>query len=160
MGGSLVAPKARIARGIHNLREQHSPAIRANIALASLAVQDADVIIRNTALACLASPLRSSIGCRLVLDADEAVLALAVDAECHGVACVANKVNEKRFIAHIHVRLCDCVFMRARAASRVSGKRAAGTQLPPPTSTPVVQSVAAWVRGLAGRALQTEPNCQ
>ena len=106
MGGSLVAPKARIARGIHNLREQHSPAIRANIALASLAVQDADVIIRNTALACLASPLRSSIGCRLVLDADEAVLALAVDAECHGVACVANKVNEKRFIAHIHVRLC------------------------------------------------------
>ena len=92
-----------------------------------------------------------------MLDADEAVLALAVDAECHGVACVANKVNEKRFIAHIHVRLC---FHAGEGGIEGEWQARSRDAAPPPTSTPVVQSVAAWVRGLAGRALQTEPNCQ
>jgi hypothetical protein len=82
--GLHFSPKARISRSIHNFWEERSPAIRANVTAASLAVQNTDVNITNFALACIAFPWCCAIGCRLVFDTDEAMTALAVNVESHG----------------------------------------------------------------------------
>jgi hypothetical protein len=82
--GLHFSPKARIARGIHNFWEEHSPTIRANVTKASLAVQNTDVITTNGSLACIAFPWCLAIGCRLLFDTDEAMSALAVNVESHG----------------------------------------------------------------------------
>ncbi len=73
-----MPPKARIAGGIDDFWEEHCPATWANIAAATLAMQDTDVALGYLLLACVAVPNERPIGCRLGFNADKAMSLSAI----------------------------------------------------------------------------------
>ena len=75
---SRLPPKARVAGGIDNFWEEHCPATWANIAAATLAMQDADEAVGYLLLACVAIPNERAIRCRLGFNADKAVSLTAI----------------------------------------------------------------------------------
>jgi hypothetical protein len=78
-----LLPKTRITSGIDDFWDKDCPTIRADIAAAMSAMQNADVVIWYTPLAGVAHPVLLSIGCRLCFDADETVAPCAFEMECH-----------------------------------------------------------------------------
>jgi hypothetical protein len=91
---SRLTPKTWIARSVHNFWEEHSPTIRADVAAATLAMEDADMSIWYASFACIAFPFQCSIGCRLGVDADKAVPPCTVNVECH-------EFNAKRWLFYL-----------------------------------------------------------